>query len=231
MANNFKNAVIRNVSADSTLPTVLYSVPDSKKSIAIELDVANKGSAGVNVTVQVEDESQNETKDQAGTTLITSAANAHVISNVATNATGVLTTTSSAAHNLIVNDRVLFNFSSAPSFTNASLPPSGDAALSASRFYYVQSIPSTSTFTIAETKSAASPQSFDAAGGGLEFKKIHLADVVKDAPVPVGGTLKVISGQKLVLESSAASSNDKLYAYCTSANDVDAIASVLEDVS
>ena len=231
MANNFKNAVIRNVSADSTLPTVIYSVPDSKKSIAIELDVANKGSAGVNVTVQIEDESKNETKDQAGTTLITSAVNAHVISNVATNATGVLTTTSSAAHNLIVNDRVLFNFSSAPSFTNASLPPSGDAALSASRFYYVQSIPSASTFTIAETKSAASPQSFDAAGGGLEFKKIHLADVVKDAPVPVGGTLKVISGQKLVLESAAASSNDKLYAYCTSANDVDAIASVLEDVS
>ena len=228
MANNFKNAVIRNVSADSTLPTVIYSVPDSKKSIAIELDVANKGSAGVNVTVQIEDESKNETKDQAGTV---TAANAHVISNVATNATGVLTTTSSAAHNLIVNDRVLFNFSSAPSFTNASLPPSGDAALSASRFYYVQSIPSASTFTIAETKSAASPQSFDAAGGGLEFKKIHLADVVKDAPIPVGGTLKVISGQKLVLESSAASSNDKLYAYCTSANDVDAIASVLEDVS
>ena len=132
---------------------------------------------------------------------------------------------------MIVNDRVLFNFSGAPSFTNASLPPSGDAALSASRFYYVQSIPSTSTFTISETKSATSPQSFDAAGSGVEFKKIHLADVVKDAPVPVGGTLKVISGQKLVLESSAANSNDKLYAYCTSANDVDAIASVLEDVS
>ena len=232
MANNFKNAVIRNISADSTLPTVIYSVPDSKKSIAIELDVANKGSAGVNVTVQIEDESKNETKDQAGTV---TASNAHVISAVDTNASGAtagqLTTTSNADHNLIVNDRVLFNFSSAPSFTNASLPPSGDAALSASRFYYVQSIPSASTFTIAETKSATSPQSFDAAGGGLEFKKIQLADIVKDAPVPVGGTLKVISGQKLVLESSAASSNDKLYAYCTSANDVDAIASVLEDVS
>ena len=146
-------------------------------------------------------------------------------------ATGVLTTTSGAAHNLIVNDRVLFNFSGAPSFTNASLPPSGDAALSASRFYYVQSKPSDSTFTIAETKSAASPLSFDGAGTGVEFKKIHLADVVKDAPIPVGGTLKVISGQKLVLESAVASANDKLYAYCTSANDVDAIASVLEDVS
>ena len=43
--------------------------------------------------------------------------------------------------------------------------------------------------------------SFDGAGTGVEFKKIHLADVVKDAPIPVGGTLKVISGQKLVLES------------------------------
>ena len=58
-----------------------------------------------------------------------------------------------------------------------------------------------------------------------------VADVVKDAPIPLGGTLKVISGQKLVLESAVASANDKLYAYCTSANDVDAIASVLEDVS
>jgi len=228
MANNFKNAVIRNISADSTLPTVIYSVPDTKKSIAIELDVANKGSAGVNVTVQIEDESQNETKDQAGTV---AASDAHVISSVATDATGVLTTTNGAAHNLIVNDRVLFNFSSAPSFTNASLPPSGDAALNASKFYYVQSIPSTSTFTIAETKSATSPLSFDSTGTGPEFKKIHLADVVKDAPIPVGGTLKVISGQKLVLESAVASANDKLYAYCTSANDVDAIASVLEDVS
>ena len=73
--------------------------------------------------------------------------------------------------------------------------------------------------------------SFDSTGTGPEFKKIHLADVVKDAPIPVGGTLKVISGQKLVLESAVASANDKLYAYCTSANDVDAIASVLEDVS
>ena len=228
MANNFKNAVVRNISADSTLPTVIYSVPDTKKSIAIELDVANKGSAGVNVTVQIEDESQNETKDQSGTV---TASNAHIISAIAVDATGVLTTTSGAAHNLIVNDRVLFNFSGAPSFTNASLPPSGDAALNASRFYYVQSKPSDSTFTIAETKSATSPLSFDGAGTGVEFKKIHLADVVKDAPIPVGGTLKVISGQKLVLESAVASANDKLYAYCTSANDVDAIASVLEDVS
>ena len=228
MANNFKNAVIRNISADSNLPTIIYTVPDSKKAIAIELDVSNKSSSGVTVTVQMEDESQNETKDQTGTVL---SSNGHVINSVATDATGVLSTTSATAHNLIVNDRVLFNVSSAPSFTDASLPPSAETALSVLRFYYVQSIPSASTFTIAETRSAASPQSFDGAGSGVEFKKIHLADIVKDAPVPVGGALKVIAGQKVVLESAAASANDKLYAYASGASSVDVIASVLEDVS
>ena len=228
MANNFKNAVIRNLSTDSNLPTTVYTVPDTLKAIAIELDCSNKSSAGVTVTVQLEDESLNETKDQTGTVI---SANAHVISNVATGATGVLTVTSPALHNLIVNDRVLFNVSSAPSFTNASLPPSAETALSVLRFYYVQSVPTTATFTIAETRSAVSPQSFDSAGTSVEFKKIHLADLIKDAPVPVGGTLKVISGQKIVMESAVAGANDKIYAYTSSASSVDVIASVLQDVS
>ena len=219
MANNFKNAVIRNISADSNLPTTIYSTPNSKKSIAIELDCSNKSSSGVTVTVQMEDESQNE-----------SGGNAHTISAVATNTTGLLTTTSAAVHNLIVNDRVLFAASSAPSFTDASLPPSAETALSVLRFYYVQSIPSTSTFTIAETKSGTL-LTFDSNGSGVTFTKIHLADMVKDAPIPVGGALKVISGQKLVLESDSSGVNDKLYAYTSAASSVDVIASVLEDVS
>ena len=219
MANNFKNAVIRNISADSNLPTTIYSTPNSKKSIAIELDCSNKSSSGVTVTVQMEDESQNE-----------SGGNAHTISAVATNTTGLLTTTSAAVHNLIVNDRVLFAVSSAPSFTDASLPPSAETALSVLRFYYVQSIRSTSTFTIAETRSGTL-LTFDSNGSGVTFTKIHLADMVKDAPVPVGGALKVISGQKLVLESDSSGVNDKLYAYTSAASSVDVIASVLEDVS
>ena len=219
MANNFKNAVLRNISADSNLPTTIYSTPNSKKSIAIELDCSNKSSSGVTVTVQMEDESQNE-----------SGGNAHTISAVATNTTGLLTTTSAAVHNLIVNDRVLFAVSSAPSFTDASLPPSAETVLSVLRFYYVQSIPSTSTFTIAETRSGTL-LTFDSNGSGVTFTKIHLADMVKDAPIPVGGALKVISGQKLVLESDSSGVNDKLYAYASGAVSVDVIASVLEDVS
>ena len=219
MANNFKNAVLRNISADSNLPTIIYSTPNSKKSIAIELDCSNKSSSGVTVTVQLEDESQNE-----------SGGNAHTISAVATNTTGLLTTTSAAVHNLIINDRIIFAVSSAPSFTDASLPPSAETVLSVLRFYYVQSIPSTSTFTIAETKSGTL-LTFDSTGASVVFTKLHLADLIKDAPVPVGGALKVISGQKLVLESDSSGVNDKIYAYTSAASSVDVIASVLEDVS
>ena len=217
MANNFKNAVKRNISADSGLPTEIYKAPNSKKSIAIEIDVSNKSSAGVTVTVQLEDESQNE-----------AGGDAHTVS-VATGVTGLITTTNAAAHNLIINDRVIFG-GTASSFTNASLPPSGETAVSATRLYYVQSIPSTSTFTIAETKSGTL-LTFDTTGSSVVFTKIHLADVVKDAPVPVGGALKVIAGQKLVLESTATDNNDKIYAYASAASACDVIASVLEDVS
>ena len=61
--------------------------------------------------------------------------------------------------------------------------------------------------------------------------KVFLADIVKDAPVPVGGSLKVISGQKLVIESAHANVNDKLYVYTSAASAVDAIGSVLQEVS
>ncbi len=49
--------------------------------------------------------------------------------------------------------------------------------------------------------------------------------VIKGAPVPVGSTLKVVSGQKIVLNA-----DDKIQVYAT-ANTVDVVASVLEGVS
>ena len=36
MANNFYNAIKRNVSNDSGLPTEVYKAPDTKKAILIE---------------------------------------------------------------------------------------------------------------------------------------------------------------------------------------------------
>ena len=217
MANNFFNAVRTNVSADSGLPTAVYTTPNGLKSILIELDVANKSSSGVTVTVQVCDASQN-----------TGTGNTRTVNAVATNTTGTLTTVS--AHGLSVNDRVVFTNGTDPSFTNASLPPSGETALSETRMYYVQSASGT-TFTIAESESATSPLTFDSNGASVVFAKIYLADIVRDAPVPVGGSLKVISGQKLVLESSSATVQDKVYVYSSAGCEVDAIGSVLQEVS
>ena len=221
MANNFFNAIKTDISADSTLPTAVYTTPVSKKSILIELDVANKSTAGVTVTVQICDASAN----------LGGTGNAYTASAIATNTTGLITTTSAAAHLLAVNDRVTFTNGTDPSFTDASLPPSGDTVLSETRLYYVQSIPSASTFTIAESKSASSPLTFDTNGNSVLWKRIYLADIVRDAPVPVGGSLKVISGQKLVLEAGSSPEQDKIYVYASTASAVDVIGSVLQEVS
>ena len=219
MANNFFNAIKTNVSADSTLPTAVYTTPASKKSILIELDVANKSSSGVTVTVQICDASANTGP----------SGNTRSVNAVATNTTGTLTTVS--AHGLAVNDRVVFTNGTDPSFTDDSLPPSGETALSETRLYYVQSVASTTTFTIAESESATSPLTFDTNGASVTFTRIYLADIVRDAPVPVGGSLKVISGQKLVLEAGSSPEQDKIYVYSSAANAVDAIGSVLQEVS
>jgi hypothetical protein len=49
--------------------------------------------------------------------------------------------------------------------------------------------------------------------------------LVKNAPIPVGGTLQVISGQKIVLKS-----NEVLKIVSNAVTSVDAVASILEDV-
>jgi len=49
--------------------------------------------------------------------------------------------------------------------------------------------------------------------------------IVKDAPIPAGGALKVVSGQKIVLNA-----DDEIRVYASSSS-VDVVASVLEDVA
>jgi len=219
MANNFFNAIKTSVSADSGLPTAVYTTPASKKAILIELDVANKSSSGVTVSVQICDASANTGP----------SGNSRNVNAVATNTTGTLTTVS--AHGLALNDRVTFTNGTDPSFTDASLPASGETVLSETRLYYVQSVATNTTFTIAETESASSPLTFDSNGASVTFTRIYLADIVRDAPVPVGGSLKVISGQKLVLEAGSSPEQDKVYVYASAANAVDAVGSVLQEVS
>ena len=201
MANNFFNAIKTNISADASAPTTIYS-PSAIKAIAIELDAANKSTAGVTITVSIEDNS----------------ANASATAASLVGATGIFTDNS---HGLVVGDRLLFAFNTAPNISSGST----DSALLNTKIYYVQAA-DTNTFKIAETRSAGSPILFSSNGVSITYIKKAISDIVRDAPVPVGGALKVIAGQKLVLEAS-----DKLYAHCSSANNVDVVASVLADVS
>ena len=53
--------------------------------------------------------------------------------------------------------------------------------------------------------------------------------VVKAAPVPVGGALKAVSGQKIVLMSTATGA-DTVSVACSAASSADCIVSLLEDV-
>ena len=204
MANNFVNKFKNNISAEETLPTEIY-YNATKKAICIELDAANKSSAGVTVGVAVEDTGS---LGSAQTSVsITSAANG---------------TFTKSSHGLSVNDRIVFTIAANAAIASGS----SDTNLNSSRYYFVQSVPSSSTFTIAESRSATTPIKFSSTGTITNVKVVALADVVRGAPIPVGGSLKVISGQKLVLEST-----DRIWAYCLSARYVDVVCSMLEDVS
>ena len=202
MANNFYNKIVKNVSADAIAPSAVYTVPASKKTIVIELDVANRSTASQTISVEIEDFTQ---KGSA----VTLSNGTSVSSN---------TLTASSAHNLSTGDRV--------EFTHITGLTGGIAV---AKQYYVIKVAAT-TFKLATTHANATAGTNMTITGtqhtNNSCNSLCFVYVVRDAPIPIGGALKVIAGQKLVIEAS-----DKLYCTASSANSVDAIASILEDVS
>ena len=128
MANNFFNAVKPNISANASAPTTIYS-PSGIKAIAIELDAANNSTAGVTITVSIEDNSTNA-----------SATAASLVGG-----TGTFTDNS---HGLVVGDRLLFAFNTAPNIKSGST----DSALLNTKIYYDQAADS-NTFTVTAASS------------------------------------------------------------------------------
>ena len=201
MANNFFNKIVRNVSADGNAPTAVYTVPASKKTIVIELDVSNRSTASQTISVEVEDFSQ---KGSA----VTLTNGTSVSSN---------TLTSGTAHNLNTGDRI--------EFTHVT----GLSGVATAKQYWVIKVAATtfkvaSTHTNATAGTALTVTGTQASANSLNL--LYYIYIVRDAPIPIGGALKVIAGQKLVLEAS-----DKLLCTASSASTVDCIASILEDVS
>ena len=165
---------------------------------------ANNGSSGVNSILVELDAANTGTASIALTAFIqdTSATLGSITSIVSSS--DIATVTTGSAHGLSVGQYVMVT---------------GSTTAYVNGLYKVASVPSTTTFTYAQNSGAANGS---AAGTIVIYKAYH---IVKDAPVPSGSTLKIVAGQKVVLNS-----NDKVIAYA-SAGTVDVIAGVLQEVT
>ena len=85
--------------------------------------------------------------------------------------------------------------------------------------YKVTSVPSATTFTYAQN---SGNRRFCWWNNLNSYKAYH---IVKDAPIPASATLKVVAGQKVVLNS-----NDKVIAYA-SVDTCDIVAGILQEVT
>lgn len=200
MANNFVNGFASIVTAGENYQSVATDASTGPQTVY----TANNGSSGVNSILIELDASNTGTTGCAVTALIQdTSATLGTISSVASSS-DVATVTTASAHGLKVG-----------MYVNVT----GSTTNYVNGVYKVASVPSATTFTYAQNSSAA-----DGTAGGtiLIFKAYH---IVKDAPLPSGSTLKIVAGQKIVLNS-----NDKIIAY-SSIGTVDMIAGVLQEVT
>ena len=202
MANNFKNSFATIVGAGEYYQ-VTGSATDNHTGPQM-IYTANDGSTDVNSILIEVDASNTGNSAITFTSFIqdTSSTLGSITSIVS--ASDVATVTSGAAHGLKVGQYVHVT---------------GSTTAYVNGVYKVASVPSTTTFTYAQNSSAAD----GTAAGTIVIYRAH--HIIKDAPIPAGSTLKVVSGQKIVLNGG-----DKFYAYA-SAGTCDVIASVLEGVS
>ena len=200
MANNFVNSFASIVTAGEFYQSDASDTSTGPQTVY----TANNGSSGVN-SILIELDAAN-----TGTSGITisafiqdTSATLGTISSVASSS-DVATVTTASAHGLKVGQYVNVTGSST-NFVNG--------------VYKVASVPSATTFTYAQNSGAAN----GSAGGTIVIYKAY--HIVKDAPVPASSTLKVVAGQKVVLNS-----NDKVIAYA-SAGTCDIVAGILQEVT
>ena len=202
MANNFKNAFASIVSAGEFYQSTGSATDNATGPQMVY--TANNGSSGVNSILVELDASNTGTASVSLTCFIqdTSSTLGSITSIVSSS--DIATVTTGSAHGLSVGMYVHVT-GSTTAFVNG--------------IYKVASVPSATTFTYAQNSGASNAT---AAGTILIYKAYH---VVKDAPLPSGSTLKIVAGQKIVLNS-----NDKVLAYA-SVGTVDMIAGVLQEVT
>ena len=202
MANNFKNAFASIVTAGEFYQST-GSATDNHTGPQ-NVYTANNGSSGVN-SILVELDASN-----TGSAGITLTAFIQDVSSTLGSITSIVsssdvaTVTTGSAHGLQVGMYVHVT---------------GSTTAYVNGIYKVASVPSSTTFTYAQNSSASNGT---AAGTKVIYKAYH---IVKDVSIPANSTLKIVSGQKIILNA-----NDKLYAYASGAT-CDVIAGILQEVS
>ena len=200
MANNFVNSFASIVTAGEFYQSDASDTSTGPQTVY----TANNGSSGVNSILIELDAANTGTSGITVSALIqdTSSTLGSITSIVSSS--DVATVTTGSAHGLKVGMYVNVTGSST-NFVNG--------------VYKVASVPSATTFTYAQNSGAADGT---AAGTKVIYKVYH---IVKDAPIPSSATLKVVAGQKVVLNS-----NDKVLAYA-SAGTCDIVAGILQEVT
>lgn len=200
MANNFVNGFASIVTAGEFYQSVASDATTGPQTVY----TANNGSSGVNSILVELDAANTGTAGISVTAFIQDTSSTlGTVSSIASSS-DVATVTTASAHGLKVGMYVNVTGSST-NFVNG--------------VYKVASVPSTTTFTYAQNSGAANGS---AAGTILIYKAYH---IVKDAPVPASSTLKIVAGQKIVLNS-----NDKVIAYASAAT-CDIVAGILQEVT
>jgi hypothetical protein len=200
MANNFVNSFASIVTAGEFYQSDASDTSTGPQTVY----TANNGSSGVNSILIELDAANTGTSGITVSALIqdTSSTLGSITSIVSSS--DVATVTTGSTHGLKVGMYVNVTGSST-NYVNG--------------VYKVASVPSTTTFTYAQNSGAADGT---AAGTKVIYKAHH---IVKDAPIPSSATLKVVAGQKVVLNS-----NDKVLAYA-SAGTCDIVAGILQEVT
>ena len=202
MANNFKNAFASIVTAGEFYQST-GSATDNHTGPQ-NVYTANNGSSGVNSILVELDASNTGTSGITLTAFIQDVSSTLGAITSIVSSSDVATVTTGSAHGLQVGMYVHVTGSST-AYVNG--------------IYKVASVPSSTTFTYAQNSSASNGT---AAGTKVIYKAYH---IVKDVSIPANSTLKIVSGQKIILNA-----NDKLYAYASAAT-VDVIAGILQEVS
>lgn len=221
MANNFKNSFASIVTAgenyqstatattgneNHTGPQVVYRAHDGSSdvnSILVELDASNTGNAGISATAFITDfSSMNGAAGGVSTGTVSSI----------TSTSDIATVTFSANHNLQVGQYVYIG---------------GSTTAYVNGIYKVASTPTATSFTYAQNASASNGTAVagNATGDFNAHRVLKAYHIVKDVPIPANSTLKIVAGQKVVLNGG-----DKVYVYA-SASHCDVIAGILQGVS